>query len=57
MHKLPIDISEILLQEIDEMIQAGFYTSREEAVNDACDKLIKEFKVSKLREKDRIQNK
>lgn len=53
MKRIPIEISEILLKEIDEMIKAGYYKNRVEAVNDACDQLIKKFKLSKLREKER----
>lgn len=53
MKSVPIEVSEILLQEIDEMIKAGYYKDRVQAVNDACDQLIKKFKISKLREKER----
>lgn len=57
MAKELIEISEILLKEIDEMIENGYYSSRIEAVNDAIDQMIKKYKLSKLKEKTEIQDK
>ncbi len=51
MSKQLIEISEVLLQEIDEMIKNGYYSSRVEAVNDAVDQMIKQYKLTKLKEK------
>ncbi len=52
MHAVNIPISEILIKEIDEMIEKGYYKDRVEAVNDACDQLLKKYKLSKLATKD-----
>lgn len=54
MGKELIEVSEILLKEIDEMIQNGYYNNRTEAVNDAVDQMIKKYKLSKLKEKENI---
>ena len=47
-----VETSTYLLEEIDEMIQEGFYHDRTEAVNEALTMLIKQYKVSKLHDKD-----
>jgi Arc/MetJ-type ribon-helix-helix transcriptional regulator len=47
-----VETSTYLLEEIDEMIQEGFYHDRTEAVNDALRMLIKQYKISKLHAKD-----
>jgi len=47
-----VETSTFLLEEIDEMIQEGFYHDRTEAVNEALRMLIKQYKVSKLHAKD-----
>jgi Arc/MetJ-type ribon-helix-helix transcriptional regulator len=47
-----VETSTYLLEEIDEMIQEGFYHDRAEAVNEALRMLIKQYKVSKLHAKD-----
>jgi Arc/MetJ-type ribon-helix-helix transcriptional regulator len=47
-----VETSTYLLEEIDEMIQEGFYHDRTEAVNEALRMLIKQYKVSKLHAKD-----
>ncbi|MCR4421616.1 MAG: ribbon-helix-helix domain-containing protein [Exilispira sp.] len=57
MGKELIEVSEILLKEIDEMISNGYYNSRAEAVNDAVDQMIKKYKLSKLKEKSELQDK
>jgi Arc/MetJ-type ribon-helix-helix transcriptional regulator len=51
--KTYIETSKFLLEEIDEMIREGFYHDRTEAVNDALRLLIKQYKVSKLHDKDK----
>jgi Arc/MetJ-type ribon-helix-helix transcriptional regulator len=50
--KTYIETSSFLLEEIDEMVQEGFYHDRTEAVNDALRLLIKQYKLSKLHAKD-----
>jgi len=52
MSKTYVETSAYLLEEIDEMVREGFYTSRTEAVNDALREHLKRYKVSKLRAKD-----
>jgi Arc/MetJ-type ribon-helix-helix transcriptional regulator len=47
-----VETSSFLLEEIDEMVQEGFYHDRTEAVNDALRLLIKQYKLSKLHAKD-----
>jgi len=47
-----VETSTYLLEEVDEMIQEGFYHDRTEAVNEALTMLIKQYKVSKLHAKD-----
>ena len=53
MSRTYVETSTYLLEEIDEMIQEGFYHDRTEAVNEALRMLIKQYKVSKLHAKDR----
>ena len=52
MSRTYVETSTFLLEEIDEMIQEGFYHDRTEAVNEALRMLIKQYKVSKLHAKD-----
>jgi Arc/MetJ-type ribon-helix-helix transcriptional regulator len=47
-----VETSTYLLEEIDEMIQEGYYHDRTEAVNDALRQLIKQYKIAKLHAKD-----
>ncbi len=44
-----VETSSILLQEIDEMIQAGYFNDRTVAVNQAIKEMLDRFKLSKLR--------
>ncbi|MBN1836903.1 MAG: hypothetical protein JW820_13700 [Spirochaetales bacterium] len=55
MPKAYVETSTVLLEEIDEMVQEGFYHDRTEAVNDALMLLIKHYKLSKLHAKDARQ--
>lgn len=50
--KTMIPISDILLKEIDEMVENGYYEDRVEAINDALDQFIKQYKLSKLKMKE-----
>jgi len=52
MSKTYVETSAYLLEEIDEMVREGYYTSRTEAVNDALRELLKRYKLSKLHAKD-----
>ena len=52
MSRTYVETSTVLLEEIDEMIQEGYYHDRTEAVNEALRMLIKQYKVSKLHAKD-----
>ena len=52
MSRTYVETSTYLLEEIDEMIQEGFYHDRTEAVNEALRMLVKQYKVSKLHDKD-----
>jgi Arc/MetJ-type ribon-helix-helix transcriptional regulator len=47
-----VETSSILLAEIDEMIQAGYFNDRTEAVNQAIKEMIDRYKLSKLRMKE-----
>ncbi len=52
MSKAYVETSSFLLEEVDEMIQEGYYQSRTEAVNDALRMLLKQYKLAKLHAKD-----
>ena len=52
MSRTYVETSTFLLEEIDEMIQEGYYHDRTEAVNEAIRMLMKQYKVSKLHAKD-----
>jgi Arc/MetJ-type ribon-helix-helix transcriptional regulator len=47
-----VETSSILLAEIDEMIQAGYFNDRTEAVNQAIKEMLDRYKLSKLRMKE-----
>jgi len=47
-----VETSSILLEEIDEMIQSGFFNDRTEAVNQAIKEMLDRYKLSKLRAKE-----
>ena len=52
MSKIYVETSSYLMEEIDEMVNEGYYQNRTEAVNDAIRILLKQYKVSKLHAKD-----
>ena len=52
MSKTFVETSTYLLEEIDEMVREGFYHNRTEAVNDALRMLLRQYKLSKLHDKD-----
>ena len=47
-----VETSSILLGEIDEMIQSGYFNDRTEAVNQAIKEMLDRYKLSKLRAKE-----
>jgi Arc/MetJ-type ribon-helix-helix transcriptional regulator len=47
-----VETSSILLEEIDEMIQSGYFNDRTEAVNQAIKEMLDRYKLSKLRTKE-----
>jgi Arc/MetJ-type ribon-helix-helix transcriptional regulator len=47
-----VETSSILLEEIDEMIQSGYFNDRTEAVNQAITEMLDRYKLSKLRAKE-----
>ena len=52
MSKTFVETSTELLEGLDEMIHEGYYASRTEGVNDAIRMLLKQYKLSKLHDKD-----
>ena len=52
MSRTYVETSTFLLEGIDEMIREGYYSDRSEAVNDAIRLMLKQYKVSKLHQKD-----
>ena len=47
-----VETSVHLLDGIDEMVKEGYFGSRTEAVNEAINILLKQYKISKLHAKD-----
>ena len=47
-----VETSTELLEGLDEMIKEGYYVSRTEGTNDAIRLLLKQYKLSKLHDKD-----
>ena len=52
MSKTYVETSTELLEGIDEMVREGYYANRTEGINDAIRLLLKQYKLSKLHEKD-----
>ena len=52
MSKTFVETSTELLEGLDEMIREGYYASRTEGINDAIRMLLKQYKLSKLHDKD-----
>ena len=52
MSKTFVETSTELLEGIDEMVREGYYASRTEGINDAIRLLLKQYKLSKLHDKD-----
>ena len=52
MSKTYVETSTELLEGLDEMIREGYYASRTEGINDAIRMLLKQYKLSKLHDKD-----
>ena len=51
-----IETSSILLEEIDEMIENGYFNDRTEAVNQAIKEMLDRYKLGKLRMKEQKMN-
>ena len=47
-----VETSADLLEGIDEMVKEGYYHDRTEAINDAIQLLLKQYKLAKLHVKD-----
>jgi len=47
-----VETSTELLEGLDEMIREGYYANRTEGINDAIRMLLKQYKLSKLHDKD-----
>ena len=52
MSKTYVETSTELLEGLDELVREGYYSSRTEGINDAIRLLLKQYKLSKLHEKD-----
>jgi Arc/MetJ-type ribon-helix-helix transcriptional regulator len=50
--KTYVETSTELVEGIDEMVREGYYANRTEGINDAIRLLLKQYKLSKLHEKD-----
>jgi Arc/MetJ-type ribon-helix-helix transcriptional regulator len=51
-----VETSSILLEEIDEMIENGYFNDRTEAVNQAIKEMLDRYKLGKLRMKEQKMN-
>lgn len=52
MSKVYVETSQYLLEGLDQMIAQGFYHDRTEAVNDAIQALLGNYKLANLYDKD-----
>lgn len=52
MAKSYVETSSLLLEGIDEMVREGYYASRADAVNEAINLMLKQYKIAKLHAKD-----
>ena len=52
MSKTFVETSTELLEGLDEMVREGYYANRTEGINDAIRMLLKQYKLSKLHDKD-----
>jgi len=50
--KTYVETSTELLEGLDEMVREGYYSNRTEGINDAIRLLLKQYKLSKLHDKD-----
>jgi Arc/MetJ-type ribon-helix-helix transcriptional regulator len=50
--KTYVETSTELLEGLDEMVREGYYANRTEGINDAIRLLLRQYKLSKLHEKD-----
>lgn len=54
--KAYVETSSILLEQLDEMIEEGYFHDRTEAVNEAIKEMLDRYKRGKLAMKDMEQN-
>jgi Arc/MetJ-type ribon-helix-helix transcriptional regulator len=54
--KTYVETSSILLDQVDEMIEEGYFHDRTEAVNEAIKEMLDRYKRGKLHMKDWEQN-
>jgi Arc/MetJ-type ribon-helix-helix transcriptional regulator len=47
-----VETSSVLLEGVDEMIQAGYFNDRTEAINQAIKEMLQRYKLGKLRMKE-----
>ena len=47
-----VEISGILLENLDEMVDEGYFNDRTEAVNQAVEEMLQRYKIGKLRMKE-----
>jgi Arc/MetJ-type ribon-helix-helix transcriptional regulator len=48
-----IEISKVLLEGVDEMVEEGYFNDRTEGVNQAVEEMLSRYKIGKLRMKDK----
>ncbi|UCB44702.1 MAG: hypothetical protein JSV25_10845 [Spirochaetota bacterium] len=47
-----IEVSKVLMEGIDEMVEEGYFNDRTEGVNQAVEEMLSRYKIGKLRMKD-----
>ena len=48
-----VEISGVLLENLDEMVDEGYFNDRTEAVNQAVEEMLQRYKIGKLRMKEK----
>ena len=52
-----VEISGVLLEGVDEMVDEGYFNNRIEAVNQAVEEMLQRYKIGKLRMKEKRERK
>ena len=47
-----VEVSKVLMEGIDEMVEEGYFNDRTEGVNQAVEEMLSRYKIGKLRMKD-----